>query len=134
MPPRLQELPTWPHTGSLVPFFCRRGRGGVPSRRQVISHWLPRTVSWIGFFPFPVSPPPSWAPLLLLSSRHETEHHDIKRNRSTYRTGFLPPPDVNVMLKLLDPLLDVEAQAWGGHEQVGRQLYRVGTAGTQAGG
>ena len=22
------------------------------------------------------------------------------------------------MLKLLDPLLDVEAQAWGGHEQV----------------
>lgn len=38
-------------------------------------------------------------------------------NRSTYRTGFLPPPDANVMLKLLEPLLDVEVQAWGGYEQ-----------------
>lgn len=58
------------------------------------------------------SPPP--LPLPPTHPRHSKPAY-----RSTYRTGFLPPPDANVMLKLLEPLLDVEVQAWGGYEQVG---------------
>lgn len=45
--------------------------------------------------------------------------------RSTYKTAFLPPPEVAIMLKLLDPILDVEVKAWGGHEQVGRCVIMV---------
>lgn len=42
-----------------------------------------------------------------------------RRDRSTYATGFLTPPEVATMHKLLDPLLDVEVRSWGGYEQVG---------------
>eukprot|EP00903_Cladosiphon_okamuranus_P019122 g17594.t1 len=51
---------------------------------------------------------------------------------STYRTGFLPPPDANVMLKLLEPLLDVEVQAWGGYEQAERQRLFISREGVLA--
>ncbi|CAM9642092.1 unnamed protein product [Ectocarpus sp. 6 AP-2014] len=51
---------------------------------------------------------------------------------STYTTGFLPPPDVNVMAKLLDPLLDVEVQSWGGHEQAERKRLFVSREGVLA--
>ena len=40
--------------------------------------------------------------------------------RSTYKTGFLPPPDVAAMTKILDPLMDVDLKAWGGYEQARR--------------
>ena len=43
------------------------------------------------------------------------------RDWSTFKTGFLPPPDVAVMHKLLDPLLDVDISSWGGHDQAERQ-------------
>lgn len=43
------------------------------------------------------------------------------RNWSTYKTGFLTPPEVGIMKKILDPLLDIEVRAWGGHEAAERQ-------------
>lgn len=51
------------------------------------------------------------------------------RGWSTYKTGFLPPPDVAVMEKLLDPLLDVDISSWGGHDQAERQRLFISREG-----
>eukprot|EP00752_Nemacystus_decipiens_P011547 g10253.t1 len=51
---------------------------------------------------------------------------------STYRSGFLPPTDTSVMLRLLEPVADVEVQAWGGYEQAERQRLFISRDGVLA--